>query len=98
MVGGRNELLTPEEAAAFPWDEMHVNCQDNSFLHMCSGRLRQVHRPWLERFRPTWPEELLHVAMLRDTFPIALAMSRHPRLGEKFLLSRLEPGVFQLIH
>ena len=37
-------------------------------------------------------------AMLRDTFPIALAMSRHPRLGEKFLLSRLEPGVFQLIH
>ncbi len=98
--------LTDEQCESFPWNAMYGNMMTESHRQIILlsgtvyGEALRLLKTWKARFNLNdLPESHLMVRMQaeRTTEELAVAMGKHPRLGQTSLFGRLEPEILQLI-
>jgi hypothetical protein len=103
---GVNISLTDEQWESFPWNLVFINILTESGRRiilgsgMVNGANLQQLQAWKTRFNlPNIPESNLMIRMQLERTPeeLAVAMGKHPRLGQASPLSQLEPEILQLI-
>ena len=97
--------MTDEQCKSFPWNAMCWNIRSASgrhiFLHSGTygAGLQQLNTWTKTQFSMDTSEEHLVIRMQLERTPeeLAVAMGKHPRLGQESLFSTFEPEILQLI-